>query len=117
VLVGAHVRGFEFFGGCPQLVIPDNTKTGVNRACRYDLDLNPTYQKMAAHYGVGVLPTRPYRARDIVAGLVRDTRPCFFDFAPGLVPTQYEIERNRHPLCIQRYGRGGFCSTSIPSPH
>jgi transposase len=62
--IGAHVRAFEFFGGCPQLVIPDNTKTGVNRACRYDPDLNPTYQEMAAHYGVGVLPTRPYRARD-----------------------------------------------------
>jgi len=45
-------------------VIPDNTKTGVNRACRYDPDLNPTYQEMAAHYGVRVLPTRPYRARD-----------------------------------------------------
>jgi transposase len=36
----------------------------VSRACRYDPDLNPTYQEMAMHYGVGVVPTRPYRPRD-----------------------------------------------------
>jgi transposase len=34
------------------------------RACRYDPDLNPTYQEFAAHYGVGVVPARPYRPRD-----------------------------------------------------
>jgi transposase len=62
--IGAHVRTFEFLGGCPQLVVPDNTKTGVNKACRYEPDLNPTYQEMAAYYGVGVLPTRPRKPRD-----------------------------------------------------
>lgn len=62
--IGAHVRTFEFLGGCPKLVVPDNTKTGVTRACRYDPDLNPTYQEMAMHYGVGVVPTRPYKPRD-----------------------------------------------------
>jgi transposase len=60
----AHMRAFEFFGGVPQLVVPDNTKTGVTRACRYDPDLNPTYQQMAMHYGVGIVPTRPYKPRD-----------------------------------------------------
>jgi transposase len=62
--IGAHVRCFEFLGGCPQLVVPDNTRTGVSRACRYEPDLNPTYQEMAMHYGVGVLPTRPRKPRD-----------------------------------------------------
>jgi len=62
--IGAHVRAFEFFGGCPKLVVPDNAKTGVTRACRYDPDLNPTYQEMALHYGVGVVPARPYKPRD-----------------------------------------------------
>ena len=33
----------EFYQGCPQLLIPDNTKTGVTRACLYEPDLNPTY--------------------------------------------------------------------------
>jgi transposase len=58
------VRTFEFLGGCPQLVIPDNLKTGVSKACRYEPDLNPTYQEMATHYGVGVLPARPRKPRD-----------------------------------------------------
>ncbi len=62
--IGAHVRAFEFYQGVPKLVIPDNTKTGVTKACRYDPDLNPTYQEMAMHYGVGVVPARPYKPRD-----------------------------------------------------
>jgi transposase len=44
--------------------VPDNLRTGVSRACRYDPDLNPTYQEMAMHCGVGAVPARPYRARD-----------------------------------------------------
>ena len=62
--LGAHVRTFEFLGAVPQLVVPDNARTGVSRACRYEPDLNPAYQEMALHYGVGVLPARPYRPRD-----------------------------------------------------
>ena len=34
------------------------------KACRYDPDLNPTYQELATHYGVGVVPARPYKPRD-----------------------------------------------------
>jgi len=62
--IGAHVRAFEFYHGVPKLVVPDNTKTGVTKACLYDPDLNPTYQEMAMHYGVGVVPARPYKPRD-----------------------------------------------------
>jgi hypothetical protein len=62
--IGARVRAFEFYQGTPKLVVPDNTKTGVTKACRYDPDLNPTYQEMAMHYGVGVVPARPYKPRD-----------------------------------------------------
>jgi len=62
--IGAHVRAFEFYQGTPKLVVPDNTKTGVTKACRYDPDLNPTYQEMAMHYGIGVVPARPYKPRD-----------------------------------------------------
>jgi transposase len=62
--LSAHMRAFEYFGGVPRLLVPDNPRTGVSRACRYDPDLNPTYQEMAMHYGVGVVPARPYRPRD-----------------------------------------------------
>ncbi len=62
--LSAHIHALEYFGGVPRLLVPDNPRTGVSRACRYDPDLNPTYQEMAMHYGVGVVPARPYRPRD-----------------------------------------------------
>jgi transposase len=68
--MGSHIRVFEFLGGVPKLVIPDNTRTGVNRACRYEPDLNRTYHELAMHYGVGVLPTRPYTFTSAALGAV-----------------------------------------------
>ena len=62
--LGCHIHAFEYFQAVPKLLVPDNTRTGVSRACRYDPDLNPTYQEMAMHYGIGVVPARPYRPRD-----------------------------------------------------
>ena len=60
----AHVHAFEYFAGIPALVVPDNTKTGVTKAHRYDPDLNLTYYNFALHCGFGVVPARPYKARD-----------------------------------------------------
>lgn len=62
--IGSHVRAFEFFGACPEIVVPDNWKTGVSRACRYEPDLNQTYAEMARHYGVAIIPARPAKPRD-----------------------------------------------------
>lgn len=62
--IDAHVRALEFFGGAVEVVVPDNTKTGVKHPCRYEPDLNPTYREMAEHYGLAVIPTRPYKPRD-----------------------------------------------------
>lgn len=62
--ITAHCRAFEFFGGVPEVVVVDNLKTGVTNPCRYEPDLNPTYQEMAAHYGTVVIPARPGRPKD-----------------------------------------------------
>ena len=62
--IQAHMHALEFYGGAPTLVVPDHTRTAVTRACRYDPDLNPTYQEFAMHYGMGVVPARPYKPRD-----------------------------------------------------
>lgn len=59
-----HVRGFEYFGCVPRLIVPDNLKSAVTKACRYDPDINHTYTKLAEHYGIGVLPARPARPKD-----------------------------------------------------
>jgi transposase len=62
--ISSHVRAFEFFRGCTRLVVPDNWKSGVKQPCYYEPELNPTYNDLAVHYGVGILPARPYHARD-----------------------------------------------------
>lgn len=62
--IGSHVRAFEFFGGVPRLIVPDNLKSGVTKACRYDPTLNRTYAEMIEHYDTAALPARPRKPRD-----------------------------------------------------
>lgn len=62
--IGAHVRAFEFFGGAPRLLVPDNLAVGVTNPCRYEPGVNRAYERFAAHYGVAVLPTRVRKPRD-----------------------------------------------------
>jgi len=62
--IGSHLRAFEFFGGVPEIVVPDNLKSGVTKPCRYEPEINRTYEEMAAHYGVAVIPARLRKARD-----------------------------------------------------
>jgi transposase len=62
--IGSHIQALEFFTGVPEIIVRDNTKTGVKRPCRYEPDLNPTYREMAEHYGLAIVPARPYKPRD-----------------------------------------------------
>jgi transposase len=62
--LGSHVRMLEYFGGCPELIVPDNLRSGVSKACRYDPDLNPSYQQLSEHYQLAVVPARPYKPKD-----------------------------------------------------
>jgi transposase len=62
--IGSHVRAFEYFSCVPRMLVPDNLKSGVNKACFYEPELNPTYAEMAEHYGCAVLPARPAKPRD-----------------------------------------------------
>ncbi len=62
--IGLHVHTFEFMGAVPAIVVPDNPRVGVTHPCRYEPDLNPTYQDAAAYYGTVVIPARVKKARD-----------------------------------------------------
>jgi transposase len=62
--IGSHVRSFQYFGCVGRMLVPDNLKSGVNKACFYEPELNPTYAEMAEHYGRAVLPARPRHPRD-----------------------------------------------------
>jgi transposase len=54
----------EFFGGVPAALVPDNLKSGVTKAHRYEPALNPAYQDFAEHYGLAILPARVRKPRD-----------------------------------------------------
>ena len=62
--LGGHVRAFAFFGGVPKILRPDNLKSGVKRPNYYEPDLNPSYQELAEHYHVAVLPARVRKPKD-----------------------------------------------------
>ena len=62
--IGSHVRTFEYFGGAPEIAVPDNLKSGVSKPCRYDPDINPSYADLARHYGIAVIPARVRKPKD-----------------------------------------------------
>lgn len=59
-----HVHAFEYYRGVPKMIVPDNLKTGVKRACNYDPELNRTYYEMAEHYGTAIVPARIRKPKD-----------------------------------------------------
>lgn len=60
----AQVRALRFYGGVPEIIVPDNPKTAVTSPCRYEPDLNPSYQEFARHYGLAVIPARVRKPKD-----------------------------------------------------
>jgi transposase len=108
--IGSHVRMFAFFSGVPRLIVPDNLKSGVNKPSFYDPEINRSFGRMAAHYGVGVLPARPKRPKDkakVEAG-VRFAQTCilgrlrnqtFFSLEEANAAIQGAVERiNTHVM-------------------
>ena len=62
--IGSQQRALAYFHGVPEIIVPDNLRTGVQRANRYEPDLNPTYLHFAQHYGVAVIPARVRKPKD-----------------------------------------------------
>ncbi|ASY61174.1 IS21 family transposase [Sinorhizobium sp. CCBAU 05631] len=112
--IGSHVRMFAFFGGVPRLIVPDNLKSGVNRANFHDPEINRSYGMMASHYGVGVLPARPRRPKDKakLENAVRFAQSCmlgrlrkqtFFSLAEANAAIAEVLARiNDHVMCRRR---------------
>lgn len=63
----AHVKCFRFLCGVPEIVVPDNLKSGVRAPDWYEPDINPSYQDLATYYGCAVIPTRVRKPRDKAA--------------------------------------------------
>jgi transposase len=62
--LGSHVRALAFYGASPTILVPDNPKVGVTKANRYEPDLQRSYEELASHYSIVVIPARPYRPKD-----------------------------------------------------
>ena len=62
--LGATAQALSFYGGMLQLIIPDNPRTLVTKADRYEPALTQTLQDFARHYGCSVLPARAYHPQD-----------------------------------------------------
>lgn len=60
----SHGRAMEFFGGVPQIWVPDQLRSAVQGPHRYDPDVNRTYADLARHYDVVVIPARPRKPKD-----------------------------------------------------
>jgi transposase len=62
--IGSHTRAFAFIGGVAAMVVSDNLRSGVTKACFYEPAVNRSYAEMAAHYDTAIVPARPYKPRD-----------------------------------------------------
>jgi transposase len=62
--IASHMRGFEYYGGVSIATVCDQLRSGVSKPCRYEPEIQRTYEAMAGHYGTTVLPARPRSPRD-----------------------------------------------------
>jgi transposase len=70
--IASHVRCFEYLGAVPALLVPDNLKSAIKQACRYEPEATSTYADLATHYATAILPARPRHPKDkpLVEGAV-----------------------------------------------
>jgi transposase len=113
--VGSHLKMFGFWGGTPQVLVPDNLKSGVLKPDRYDPQLNPLYRQMADHYGCFIDPARPGHPKDKgkVERAIRPVRELFRRLKaldPGLTLAEANkkaLHWCRHENGMTRHGTTG----------
>jgi transposase len=107
--IGAHTRAFTAIGGVPRLIVPDNAKVAVIKACLYEPQINRTYAEMATHYGTAVLPTRPRRPRDKAKVVSSETIGwAGVDWARLMFADVDALGHWRHNIALDRMADCGF---------
>ena len=62
--IDCHCKMYSYFGGVPEITVPDNLKSGVTESDRYEPLVNASYQDMSEHYGTCIIPARVRKPRD-----------------------------------------------------
>ncbi len=62
--VGANANALEYFGGVPEMTVPDQLKSAVTKACAYEPGIQRTFAELGRHYGMAVVPARPGKPKD-----------------------------------------------------
>lgn len=62
--IGSHVEAFLFYGGVPNILVPDNLKAAVISHKKGIVKLNESYADMGRHYNIAIEPARPYKPQD-----------------------------------------------------
>ena len=62
--IKANENSFLYFGGVTAAIVPDNLKSGITKASKYEPEINPTYMNFSHHYDTVILPARPYKPKD-----------------------------------------------------
>lgn len=63
-LIDCCARALGFYGGAPKAIISDNLRSAVNRASRYEADINRSFKDFARHYNCVINPARGYSPQD-----------------------------------------------------
>lgn len=99
-----HTKALEFLGGCPEIVVPDNLKSGVTKACKYEPQIQSTYAEWAAHNHVAIVPARARKPKDkakVEGGVLLVQRWIIARLRNQTFFSLYELNRAIEPLLVQ----------------
>ncbi len=108
--VTSHVHAFEFFDGVTVCLVPDNLRSGVTKSHLYDPDINRTFQELADHYGVAVVPARVRTPKDkskVEVGVQGIQRWILAPLRDVTFFSVYDINEAIQPL-LQAYNKRDF---------
>jgi transposase len=82
----ALANSLTFFGGVPQAIVPDNLKSAVKKASKYEPDINDNLADFAEHYHTTIYPTRSHSPKD--KALVEKTVSIIYTRVYAVLATQ-----------------------------
>ena len=102
--LSSSARALTFYQGCPQIIVPDNPRSLVAQADRYEPRVNDTVLDFARHYSVSILPARPFAPKDKAAAE-----------SSVQVVTRWVLARLRHTVLADVHAADAAIGALLPS--